>query len=495
MKYSTFRQGLSLVVVLGLMLGLAALPTIAVHANAAQTYIVLYRAEAVPADAAAVIASAGGTFVHSYDAIGVVIARSDDPAFRTALLRDSRVENAAATAGFGISVDDLNGDAAGPSEGDLPNAPATDGDTFSALQWDMRQIHTPEAHAITGGSRAVLVGDIDTGLDYRHPDLAPNLDLANSVSCVGGVPNQSPAAWDDQSGHGTHTAGTIAAAANGIGIVGVAPNVRLAAIRAADPGGNFFPEAVVCAFMWAGTRHFDVTNNSYFADPFLYNCKNDPVQRAIWKAEHRAIRYALNQGVTVVASAGNSNQDMAHPPLGNECIRIPSEVEGVITVSANGNLSQKSYYSNYGVSKVDVVAPGGDALYQLTPQAPNGRVLSTYPAALNHAPGVFQDPASPGAYYRYLQGTSMAAPHVTGVAALVISRYGDAQTPQNGKLRPDQVQALINQTADPLDCPVNPFRPHTNFQATCQGGTGYNSFYGHGQVNALRAILHASGNQ
>ena len=156
----------------------------------------------------------------------------------------------------------------------------------------MQQIHTPQAHAITGGSPAVVVGDIDTGTDYAHPDLAPNIDFADSASCLGGAPDPAPAAWQDQAGHGTHTAGTILAADNGFGIIGVAPNVKLAAIRAGDADGFFFPEAVICAFVWAGTHHIDVTNNSYFADPFLYNCRNDPVQRALWKAEQRAIRFA-----------------------------------------------------------------------------------------------------------------------------------------------------------------------------------------------------------
>lgn len=486
--FSLFRV-LSLPVVLSLLLAAAVSPTVVVQAStSSQNYIVLYRGDSVPADAAAVIAAAGGTLVQSYNAIGVAIARSDNARFRSALLRDNRIENAASTSGFGVNLDTLNSDVAEAPAGDLPNVPASDSDTFSGLQWDMRQIQAPQAHAITGGSRQVLVGDIDTGLDYRHPDLVPNLDFANSTSCVGGVRNQDPNAWDDDSGHGTHTAGTIAAAANGIGIVGAAPNVRLAAIKVSTPDGFIYPEAVICAFMWAGERRFDVTNNSYFADPYLYNCKNDPVQHAIWKAEHRAIRYAMNQGVTVVASAGNSNQDVQHPPQGNQCVRVPSEIEGVIVVAANGNLREKSYYSNY--SQVDVTAPGGDALYQLTPEAPNGRVLSTYPARLRNLAGVIQDPAAPGAYYRYLQGTSMASPHVAGVAALVISQHGDSDTLQNGALRPGQVRAIINQTADPLDCPANPFRAGTRYEVHCTGGIGYNSFYGHGQVNALSAILH-----
>ena len=78
------------------------------------------------------------------------------------------------------------------------------------------------------------------------------MDFANSASCVSGVANPDPAAWADDNGHGTHTAGTIAAAKNGIGIVGVAPNVKIAAIKTGNADGFFFPEAVICAFMWAG---------------------------------------------------------------------------------------------------------------------------------------------------------------------------------------------------------------------------------------------------
>jgi len=88
----------------------------------------------------------------------------------------------------------------------------------------------------------------------------------------------------DDFGHGTHTAGTIAAALNGIGIVGVAPNVSIAGIKVEDANGFFMPEAIVCGFMWAASHHFQVTNNSYFADPWLFNCRNDPGQRAICTA-------------------------------------------------------------------------------------------------------------------------------------------------------------------------------------------------------------------
>src|SRR5439155_9586758 len=147
-----------------------------------------------------------------------------------------------------------------------------------------------------------------------------------------------------------------AAAKNGIGIVGVAPNVKIAAIKAGNADGFFFPEAVVCAFMWAGTHNIQVTNNSYFADPWLFNCKNDPGQRAIWNAERRAIRFAMSKGVVVVAAEGNESDDLAHPTqditspddttpvtreITNACAVVPVEVPGVIGVAADGNLRLK----------------------------------------------------------------------------------------------------------------------------------------------------------
>jgi lantibiotic leader peptide-processing serine protease len=470
-----------------------------VRAGSAQTYIVLYNTQSVSADAAATIAKAGGALVASYDAIGVVIARSDNDAFRTNLLKNSNIQGVAATDKFATQLPD---DGVNDSADALvtPNTPAPGSDNLSGLQWDMIQIHAPDARAINGGSSSVLVGDIDTGLDYTHPDLAPNVDFANSVSCVGGVPNQDPAAWNDDNGHGTHTAGTIAAAKNTIGIVGVAPNVRIAGIKAGvGAAGFFFPEAVVCAFMWAGSHHMNVTNNSYFADPWLFNCRNDAEQRAIWNAERRAISYAISQGVVVVAAEGNQADDLAHPTqdatspddtnpvlrtIHNDCAVVPVEVPGVIGVTANGNLQLKSFYSSYGLGTADVIAPGGDSILQRTAAAPNGRVLSTWPAAL-FANCLRKVVDVSGATYCYLQGTSMASPHAAGVAALIASR---------GIANPGAVAGKLQNTADPIDCPpdlsIYAFFPALDNGApqVCQGALGYNSFNGHGQINALSAV-------
>lgn len=472
----------------------SAAPASAATQGADSTYIVLYHDGASSADAAATVSNAGGTLVASYSQIGVVIARSGDPDFAAAVQQNGNVAGAARTGGFATKVSDVM-DNSGPVDAPVP-APGSD--PLSGLQWDMNQINAPQARAINGGSPGVVVGDIDTGLDFTHPDLAPNVDFADSASCIGGVPDTNPAAWMDDNGHGTHTAGTIAAAKNGIGIVGVAPNVKLAGIKAGTADGFFFPEAVVCAFMWAGTHHINITNNSYFADPWQFNCRNDAGQRAIWEAERRAIRFAQSKGTLVVAAEGNQADDLSHPTVDatspdnttpvtrditNACAVVPVEVPGVVGVTATGNLREKSFYSSYGVSTTDVAAPGGDSILQRTAAAPNGRVLSTWPASLIN--NCLRKVSDGTATYCYLQGTSMASPHAAGVAALLESATGKT----GGALA-----AALQQATNPIPCPGDTsayaFFPAVDggVPQTCQGGAGQNGWYGSGEVDALKAV-------
>jgi lantibiotic leader peptide-processing serine protease len=543
-----------------ILMAVAATALMAASAASAATYVVMYKGTSVPADAKTKIARSGGTVVASYNAIGVVVANSLYDTFESAMEQDSRVQGVARSDKPVAQVNPVSVDSHGDDQQpELPNAPANQ-DPLAPLQWDMRQIHVPEANAITGGSPAVVVADIDTGVDKDHPDLIPNLDLSRSASCESGFPDQNPVAWDDHNGHGTHTSGTIAAASNGFGINGVAPNVKIAAIKSSIDEGYFFVHQVVCSFMWSGGAPFDnpatpgvdfpatvgprvdVTNNSYYMDPFLFNCRNDPEQRLLWKAAKRAMDFAEKQGVLHVVSAGNDSTDRAHPtfdptspdyPPGSEvdreitnaCVVIPLEVDGAVGVSAVGNTRQvdgdddpndylKSYYSSYGVGVVEVTAPGGDFFYgRGTDGGPFGLVLSTWPNEIPCGRNVKPTPP-PGIgalAYCYLQGTSMAAPHASGVAALIVSVYGDAKSPQNGKMRPGSVAAMMQQTADPQPCPTelplsgapgtsrgapNPPVPYANTRQLdgslqeCQGGEGYNSWYGKGQINALRAFLH-----
>lgn len=462
----------------------------------AQRYVVLYRNSQVSAPVAERnVAQAGGQLVAAYSQIGVVIAESSSPSFEAAIEALPRVEGAAATAPYASAASE-EGDPAW--DGNLENEPATDGDTFSSRQWGLDLIHAKEAHAITGGSAAVLVGHIDTGVDATHPDLAPNLDARDSASCVGGAPNADPAAWKDDSGHGTHTAGIIAAADNGRGVVGVAPNVRIAAIKASIRKGSsdvFLPEAVVCSLMWAASHGVDVANNSYTVDNEFVGqnvdlfCRTDENQRTITDSIRRAVQWANFRGVTVVAAAGNSNLDIA----ANECLRLPSGLSGVVTVAGVGPTGQKSSFSNYGLGYVDVAAPAGEVPPFAMP--PASFVLSTSPAS----PAFFNantlcDPVSspcpvpgtvPGVgYYRFMAGTSMAAAHVSGVAALVVSRYGLNRSAFVGQMRPARVRSIVLASADPRPCPDD---------ARCQSDGTINGFYGHGIVNALRAVTDDTG--
>jgi len=188
---------------------------------------------------------------------------------------------------------------------------------------------------------------------------------------------------------------------------------------------------------------------------------------------------------------------------------IPVEVAGVIGVSATGNDRQtdsngnptgylKSFYSNVGVGVTQVTAPGGDSVFGRTPEAVNGRVLSTYPPnspCTRRVTESSSDPSEPTVAYCYLQGTSMAAPHVAGVAALIVSMFGH--------MSPGRVKAYLGQTADPQPCPgtLPPtyesslgVGTQSGTFAACQGGSGNNSWYGSGQVDALNAVTHTPGN-
>ncbi len=238
--------------------------------------------------------------------------------------------------------------------------------------------------------------------------------------------------------------------------------MKIAAIKAGNSDGFFFPEAVICAFMWAGTHNMQVTNNSYFADPWYFNCKNDPEQRAIWLAEQRAIKFAQQNGVLVVAAMGNFADDLAHPTtdrqspdnttpvvraVTNACVDIPVELPGVVGVTADGNRVQKSFYSSYGMGVTQVIAPGGDTvLFNQSPTVPNGRVLSDWPQNLVDTCLPARRLFDAGILYCYQQGTSMASPHAAGVAALILSRYPGMQS--------EAVAAMLNSTADPWRAPT-----------------------------------------
>ncbi|MFG2517017.1 S8 family serine peptidase [Streptomyces sp. NPDC048584] len=440
------------------------------------------------------IAAAGGKVVVTHDRIGVIVVHSSNADFAKTIRKVRGVQSAGATRTAPLTAagttDEGAADfvtAAEAARTGAVSAKTPDSEPLEADQWDLRAIGADKAAKINDGSRKVTVAVIDTGVDDTHPDLAPNFSAAQSANCVGGKADTSEGAWrpytaDDY--HGTHVAGEIAAARNGIGVAGVAPGVKVAGIKVSDPdNGLFYPENVVCAFVFAADHGVEITNNSYYVDPWLYNCMDDPDQRAIVDAVNRAQLYAQRKGTLHLASAGNSNHDLASDAIvddsspndttpgtrtidPSECFDVPTQLPGVVTVSATGVQNLKSYYSTYGKGVIDVAAPGGDRRYQL-PDTPSkdGRILSTMP----------------NGEYAWLQGTSMASPHAAGVAALLKSKHPWAS--------PAQLQALLKAQADNPGCPESYDQDGDGVQdATCEGGSRVNGFYGFGVVDALRAV-------
>ncbi|MEY6566999.1 S8 family serine peptidase [Streptomyces sp. PGLac3x] len=438
------------------------------------------------------IAKAGGTVVKAYDKIGVVVVHSARADFAEKIRKVPGVQSAGATRTTPLaaqSTDDM-GAPVELSEKQLDAASAKaegDEDPLQGLQWDLPAIKADKAHQKSLGSSKVTVAVIDTGVDDTHPDLAPNFDREASVNCVGGVPDTTDGAWRPQPGesaHGTHVAGEIAAAKNGIGMTGVAPGVKVSGIKVSQPDGFFYTEAVVCGFMWAAEHGVDVTNNSYYTDPWMFNCTDDPDQKALVHAVGRATAYAELKGAVNVASAGNSALDLAagtlpdatspndSTPVDREidpstCLDIPAQLPGVVTVSATGAKNLKSSYSNYGKGVIDITAPGGDSTARQAPEAPavDGRILGTLP----------------GGGYGYMMGTSMAGPHVAGVAALIKSTHPKAPA--------FQVKALLKAQADTLACP-EPYDLDGDGvnDAVCEGGKSGAGFYGAGMADALDAV-------
>jgi subtilisin family serine protease len=414
-------------------------------------YVVLFDRGTAQADAEAEIADSCGQATVYYPAIAVAVATSADPRFDTRVGRD-RAFSAQSIATKKPKAEET---AAAPRRTMVSNADRT------SEQWDMAMIGAFEAHEFTTGSSDVVVGVLDSGIDATHPDLRDAVDPALSAGCASGRPDTSPAAWAPRSSpHGTHVAGTIAAADNGTGVTGVAPGVRLASVRVVDDDGHIYPEYAICGFMWAARQHMTITNSSYFVDPWLFTCSKGG-QRVVREALTRAVAYAASQGVVNVAAATNENVDLANPP-DPSCRVLPAGLRDVLAVSSVGQNKLKAGYSAYGLGVIDVTAPGGErSRGKGNPDL--GCVLSTVP----------------GGYARYC-GTSMAAPHVSGVLALLASTHPKAS--------PATLTRLLNSQSEAVPCPADYDLGGTGAQdAYCSGYAPYNGFYGHGLVNALAA--------
>jgi subtilisin family serine protease len=422
------------------------------------------------------VTAASGTVVASWPEIGVVIAQSDNANFAASVRADKSVASVGATRTAPVTASDptwkgapdsaaqqrTSGTASQQSvveqEG-LEAATAVTADPLEARQWDMTAIKADQAHQVTDGSKKVLVAVLDSGIQGDHPDLAANIDQSRSAGCLGGTPDTSYAAWQPTtSDHGTHVAGTIAAARNGVGIVGVAPASKLSAVKVVNDDGFIYAEAAICGFMYAESTGADVTNNSYFIDPWEFWCGSDVDQAAVKTAVDRAVQFTQRKGVVNVAAAGNSAVDLANKTvdagspndtvpvtrqLDETCTDIPAELDGVVTVSSTTSTGTKSSFSNYGDGVIDVAAPGSSILSTVT-----------------------------GSGYGTKSGTSMASPHVAGVLALLKSTHPRAEG--------SQLTDLLYAQADDVACPAT--------ATTCVGTPADNGWFGEGLVDALDAV-------
>jgi len=307
-------------------------------------------------------------------------------------------------------------------------------DPFYSFQWHMPQVNAPTAWDVSTGT-GVVVAVVDTGI---KPNPAGD-GFANPLVAGFDFINNDADPTDDE-GHGTHVAGTVAQATNnGIGVTGVAFDARLMAVKVLDASGSGSVETVSNGIRFAADNGADVINLSL----------GRPPQFGESQTEHAAVQYAVNKGVTVVASSGNDNS--------RNGIGCPACYEEAIAVGATRFDKKVPNYSNKGPG-LDLVAPGGDSRDQ------NGD---------GYIDGVLQETfGSDGSYsYWFYIGTSMAAPHVSGAAALVLANGVGAGLA--GADRVAAVRSALETTAQDL------------------GSAGYDTTYGWGLLD-LEAALGSS---
>ncbi len=540
----------------GVLLGV---PVAAATDNQTQ-YVVLAEDGSSAADVLRAIKEAGGTVTDRNAAIGTFTVSAPATGFVEAVSASKAVFGATGQRAIGrlpgadpVKVSDPEVEAihAGRAGGPRHGGSTAGMDPLDPFLWGLAMVKSDLARAVNAGDSRVLVGILDSGIDASHPDLAGQLAPGLSRNFVTDIPLidgpcEVPSCIDpptvDDSGHGTHVAGTVAAAANDLGVSGVAPGVKLVNIRGGQDGGWLFLGPVTNALTYGADIGVDVINMSFYVDPWLYNCTANPAdspedqleQRTIIEAMNRALDYAHSKYVTLVGSLGNNHEDLGHPrtdfsspdfPPGEEyprpidnasCWDLPVEGNHVIGVSALGPSTAKADYSNYGLEQISVSAPGGwfrDGFGTPTFRTNGNQILSSYPLHLLQADGLV-DPAgnitpvgtglgimkdcdgSTCGYYAYLQGTSMASPHVTGVSALAVSRFGVKDPRNKGGLRlaPRKTEHILIEGAAEHACPVPPLFDYLDegrsaeFTALCEGTTEFNGFYGHGIVDAYATV-------
>jgi subtilisin family serine protease len=378
--------------------------------------------------------SLGPALVANLDKIGIVVASSSDPNFAT----------------WAAALPGVQAVAADPERQWVPTEPVVrfagvmaDGvnsEPYMGYQWNLSVIHADVTAAKGDLGAGARVAVLDSGMDLQNPDLTPNINQGLAVSYVPGevVQPQCTECFN----HGTHVGGIIAAAINDWGVQGVAPAAELVPVKVLRESGSGTFGWAIMGIEYAASIHADVINMSLGS--VFDVAHSGPGLGTLLSGLNRAINHATANGVLSVSSAGNNGVN-----LNSRLMSIPAQSGNGMAVSATGPYCQTDFdrfasYSNYGKSVIDVAAPGGgiDCLLET-----------------GYLDYVLSD--SPGAFY-FAAGTSMAAPHVSGVAALIVGKYGH--------IGPTAIQSILQSTADDL------YKP------------GADPYSGNGRVNAQRAL-------
>ena len=420
------------------------------------------------------VQQAGGQVLKVFPQIGVAVASSDDPAFAARAQGIAGIQS--------VVPDPIAYPASEPESlsyemGLGGGSPVPRNPDLRELQWGLQAIHAPEAWALGFTGKGVRVAIIDTGIMTQHPDLGRNLKLELSRSLVPGetvefIPERST------DSHATLVAGVIAAADDGLGITGVAPDAEIVAIKIISDRVRLLQVSwILEAIIYAADIHADVVNLSLA----FWSAKSnpgwwEPVDVA-YSVAVRAANYAQQHGTLVVAAAGNDAIDF--DGAGN-WVQFPRDLPGVVGVAATApkecwafdptvNLDWPAPYTSYGQRVIDLAAPGGNLDFAL-PWQPVTLAGITQPAFVFNMVITSSTSFGPAGKFErkgtwnFAYGTSVAAPHVCGVAALAIQAHG-------GNLTPAELKTILQQSADDL------------------GKPGNDDFYGAGRVNALRAVL------
>jgi subtilisin family serine protease len=315
---------------------------------------------------------------------------------------------------------------------------------FLSLQWNMFQIHAPEAWTNHTGIPSVRVAILDTGIDPDHLDMQGLIDVAASRAFVPST--MGPPAWADDYFHGTFVSSIVTS--NNFGVAGVAPNVTLIAVKVLGATGSGPVGAIIAGIYYATDVGAQVINMSLG----LGLPKNAPGASTLLSAFNRAINYAHAHGVLVVSAAGNEAIDLQHD---RNFVELPCEAGVQVCVSATGNGDTHASYSNFGVSAINVAAPGGDG-------PPSTATWILGPCSSRSSVPQFAGCKNRVSYI-IATGTSASAPHVSGLGALLDSQFG-------GTLNGSQLLTLIQQNADDI------------------GKPGTDQFFGKGRINVFNTV-------